>query len=188
LEQAENLLEYLRRFEYASQTHVVLELLWHTGIRLGSLVSLDIKDYDPEQQRPELRHRPKTGTTLKNGEEGKRLLALNPYVCEVLDAWVAHRRPDALDEYDREPLLTTKHGRIAGTTIREAVYKSTRPCYYSDDCAHGRDFDDCEGSSYGYHSRCPSSVSPHSVRRGSITHHLSEDVPEQVVSDRMNVG
>lgn len=29
---------------------------------------------------------------------------------------------------------------------------------------------------------------PQSIRRGSITNHLSEDVPEKVVSDRMNVG
>ena len=31
-------------------------------------------------------------------------------------------------------------------------------------------------------------MSPHAIRRGSITHHLSKDVPEKVVSDRMNVG
>ena len=31
-------------------------------------------------------------------------------------------------------------------------------------------------------------VSPHDIRRGSITHFLTEDVPEKVVSDRMNVG
>jgi len=37
-------------------------------------------------------------------------------------------------------------------------------------------------------STCPSSVSPHAIRRGSITYHLSEDVPEKVVSDRMNVS
>ena len=37
-------------------------------------------------------------------------------------------------------------------------------------------------------STCLSSVSPHAIRRGSITHHLSEDVPEKVVSDRMNVN
>lgn len=37
-------------------------------------------------------------------------------------------------------------------------------------------------------SKCPTSVSPHAVRRRSITHHLTEDVPEQVVSDRRNVG
>ncbi len=32
------------------------------------------------------------------------------------------------------------------------------------------------------------SVSPHAVRRGLMTHHLTQDVPEQVVSDRMNVS
>jgi hypothetical protein len=37
-------------------------------------------------------------------------------------------------------------------------------------------------------SKCRSSVSPHAIRRGAITNHLSKDVPEKVVSDRMNVG
>lgn len=37
-------------------------------------------------------------------------------------------------------------------------------------------------------STCPSSVSPHAIRRGSITYRLSEDVSEKVVSDRMNVS
>lgn len=37
-------------------------------------------------------------------------------------------------------------------------------------------------------SKCPSSRSPHALRRGSITHHLREGTPEKVVSDRMNVS
>jgi len=37
-------------------------------------------------------------------------------------------------------------------------------------------------------SLCPSSVSPHAIRRGSITYHLTEDVPEKMVGDRMNVS
>ncbi|MGB9986558.1 tyrosine-type recombinase/integrase [Salarchaeum japonicum] len=187
-EQAEAVLEYLRRFEYASRTHVILELLWHTGIRLGSLRGIDLDDIDQEKERLRVRHRPDTETSLKNGSEGERLIALRRDVCEMLEDWIDHQRPPENDEQGREPLLTTTQGRIAGTTIRETVYKATRPCYYGDECPHDRDPDDCEGTTYGYHSRCPSSVSPHSVRRGSITHHLTEDVPEQVVSDRMNVG
>lgn len=187
-EQAKGVLEYLRQFEYASRTHVVLELLWHTGIRLGSLLALDVNDYDPDEQRLELHHRPETGTSLKNSGEGERLVALDPYVCEVLDDWVAHQRPEQRDEHGREPLLTTSQGRLAGTTVRETVYKATRACYYSGGCPHNREPEECEGNNYGYYSRCPSSVSPHSVRRGSITHHLTEDVPEKIVSDRMNVG
>jgi hypothetical protein len=52
----------------------------------------------------------------------------------------------------------------------------------------GREPDECEATEYKYYHRCPSNVSPHDIRRGSITHFLTEDVPEKVVSDRMNVG
>jgi hypothetical protein len=31
-------------------------------------------------------------------------------------------------------------------------------------------------------------VSPHSIRRGSITHFLSQDVPVEIVGDRMDVS
>jgi len=187
-DQAESVLDYLRQFEYASRTHVVLELLWHTGLRLGALHALDVDDYDSDEERLEVRHRPDTETALKNAGEGERLLALSPRVCRMLDGWVDSQRDKGEDEQGRRPLLTTTHGRIALTTIRETVYKVTRPCYYGDGCPHNRDPDDCEATTHGHHSRCPSSVSPHSVRRGSITHHLSEDVPETIVSDRMNVG
>lgn len=64
----------------------------------------------------------------------------------------------------------------------------TRPCYYGEECSHNRDIEECEAAQYGGYSKCPSNVSPHAIRRGSITHYLSEDVPEKVVSDRMNVG
>jgi hypothetical protein len=33
----------------------------------------------------------------------------------------------------------------------------------------------------------PSSVSPHAVRRGSITHSLNSEMPETATSDRANV-
>lgn len=35
---------------------------------------------------------------------------------------------------------------------------------------------------------CPSSESPYVIRRGSITHHLSEEMPHKVVVDRTNVS
>ncbi|MFB6187897.1 MAG: site-specific integrase, partial [Halobacteriaceae archaeon] len=37
-------------------------------------------------------------------------------------------------------------------------------------------------------SQCPSSKSPHAVRRGAATHWLNEDLPERVVSDRANMS
>jgi len=48
--------------------------------------------------------------------------------------------------------------------------------------------EECEGTRYDRYSKCPLNVSPHAIRRGSIIKHLSKDVREKVVSDRMNVG
>jgi len=185
--QAEEVLEYLRRFEYASRSHALLELLWHTGLRIGAVYSLDIEDYNPEEERLEMTHRPETGTALKNKSEGERMIALSRYVCEVLDDFIEHNRLDTLDEHGREPLFPSEQGRLSISTMRERVYTVTRPCYYGEECPHEREQEDCEATRYGYRSKCPSSVSPHSVRRGAITHFLTEDIPEQVVSDRMNV-
>jgi site-specific recombinase XerD len=187
-EDAEKVLAYLRRFEYTSRWHVILELLWHTGIRLGALYSLDVDDYDSEKERLEIRNCPDRGTPLKNGNEGERIVALTPDVCRIIEDWIEHQRPEATDEHGREPLLTSERGRLGKSCIRDAVYKATRPCYYGEECPHDRDTDDCEAAQYGGYSKCPSNVSPHAIRRGSITRHLSEDVPEKVVSDRMNVG
>lgn len=37
-------------------------------------------------------------------------------------------------------------------------------------------------------SKCPSSCSPHAIRRDAITHWLTADVPEQAVCARANVS
>jgi len=187
-EQAEPLIEYLRRFEYASRSHVIMEILWHTGIRLGALHALDIDDYDENAERLAIYHRPKSGTPLKNGKEGERIVALNAEVCRAIEDWRDNHRHEVKDEYGRKPLLTSRNGRMNRSSIRDAVYMVTRPCYYGDECPKGRNPDDCEAAEYGGYSKCPVNVSPHDIRRGSITHFLTEDVPEKVVSDRMNVG
>nr|WP_254530070.1 tyrosine-type recombinase/integrase [Natrinema gelatinilyticum] len=185
---ASTILEHLRRFDYASFDHVLLEVLWHTGIRIGGAHSLDISDYDPDGEYLRVQHRPET--PLKNKDKGERLVALSADVCAVMDDWLAHSRPDVVDDAGREPLLATTHGRPHKTTLREAVYRWTRPCKYSADCPHDRNEADCEAadSQQKAASKCPSSVSPHAVRRGAITHFLTKDVPEKVVSDRMNVS
>jgi len=187
-EKARNLLDYLRRFDYATRRHVMLEILWNTGIRLGSLLTLDVDDYDSDREFLRVAHRPDTGTPLKNGDEGERLVAINADTCRAIEDWIDHNRHDVTDEYGREPLLTTQNGRVPGSTVRDAVYVMTRPCFYTGECPIGRDPDECEATDYGHYSKCPENVSPHDIRRGSITYHLSEDVPEKVVSDRMNVG
>lgn len=59
---------------------------------------------------------------------------------------------------------------------------------YGQGCSHARDTDACEAVDSVQASKCPSSVSPHPFRRGSITHHLNKDVPETAVGHRANVS
>jgi len=185
---AKEILDYLRQFEYASRRHTILEILWHTGIRLGTLRSLDLDDYDGDNERLTIRHRPETETPLKNGKQGERMIALDANICRVIEAYIDYHRRDVEDSHGREPLLRTRNGRMVRSSIRDEMYRITRPCYYGKDCSHDRDPDTCEAAGYGGWSKCPSSVPPHPIRRSSITHFLTEDMPEKVVNDRMNVG
>ena len=187
-EAANQLLEYLRKVEFATRKHALAELLWHTGMRIGAAQSLDKTDYDSKEQYVELRHQPNSGTRLKNKGEGERYVALNNKVCDAFDAYLKYNRGKVADEYGREPLFTSRSGRPAKSTLRDDIYQITRPCEYTGKCPHGREIESCEAIERDKASKCPSSVSPHAIRRGSITHHLSEDVPEKVVSDRMNVS
>ncbi len=88
-EQAEVVLDYLERYEYASLPHVTLALLWHTMMRLGAAQSLDLGDYSPEAQCLTVEHRPETGTPIKKGSQGERLVALSGELCMLLGDWYA---------------------------------------------------------------------------------------------------
>lgn len=185
---ANKLIEYLRRLEFATRTHALVELLWHSGMRIGAAHSIDLEDYDQEEQYIEVRHRPETETRLKNKVDGERFVSLNPAVCDALDAYIKYNRIEEEDNYGRKPLFTSRCGRAAKTSLRDSLYRISRPCQYTGECPHDREIDSCEAMERNKASKCPSSVSPHAIRRGSITRHLSQDVPEKVVSDRMNVG
>jgi site-specific recombinase XerD len=187
-ETAEQMLAYLGTYEYASRDHVVISLLWHTMIRRGGIRALDLEDYNREEQFLALVHRPDTGTQLKNGTSGERLVALSDEICMVLDDYIRAIRIDITDDYGREPLVTTTHGRISNSTIAKASYGWSRPCTVGQDCPHGRDIEDCEALDRGKASKCPSSEGPHAFRRGGITHYLSSDVPQAAVSNRANVS
>ncbi|RKD95622.1 tyrosine-type recombinase/integrase [Halopiger aswanensis] len=187
-EEAHSLLDYLYRFEYASFPHVLIRLLWTTGMRIGAAYSLDIEDYHSDDRFLEIRHR--ESTPLKNKEEGERLVALDPETCEVLSDWINHQRPSSQDDEGREPLLATVYGRAHKNTLRKTVYQWTRPCEYTGTCPHGRGLGECEALNDNQKSPslCPSSVAPHAIRRGSITYHLTKNVLAEVVSNRMNVS
>ena len=186
-DRAEEILEYLSKYEYASRPHVVLTLMWHTMMRTGAVHSLDVDDYDPEGRYIAVVHRPGTGTTIKNGADGEQLIALSNEVCRLLDDWISNRRPDVDDEVGRRPLVSTSNGRAHRSTLRGDCYRYTRRCISTGECPHDRDPERCEAMEYTAAFECPSSVSPHDLRRGGITHHLNSDVPKDVVSDRANV-
>jgi site-specific recombinase XerD len=186
-ERAEQILEHLNQFEYASRNHVILAILWHTGVRLGTLRALDVDDFDTSEPCLEVRHRPESETPLKNREAAERSIYVGEHYKQVIADYIQHNRHDVMDDYGRRPLITSKQGRLTGTAIRTAVYRVTQPCTYSE-CPHDEEPTDCEYRNYDRVSECPSSLSPHAIRRGSITAHLREGTPGEVVSDRMNVS
>ncbi|MFB6105013.1 MAG: tyrosine-type recombinase/integrase, partial [Halobacteriaceae archaeon] len=81
---AQEILEYLSTFHYASLDHVLFGVLWETGMRIGAARSIDTEDVDLDEQRVMLRHRPDQGTTLKNGARGERPVALTPDLAVVI--------------------------------------------------------------------------------------------------------
>lgn len=188
-DRAESILSDLNRFHYASRRHVIMVILWQTGMRRSALRSLDLDDLRPDEHALVLRHRPDEGTKLKNGEAGERWVYLDPRWFQVVDDWTDNPdRHDVRDDYGRKPLITTSAGRPTGDTIYRWVCKATQPCEYGS-CPHDRDPENCEArGADGYPSKCPSARSPHDVRRGAITTHLNQDVSPETVSERMDVS
>jgi len=186
-ERAERLLEYYRNApnEQATRAHVLLELAWYTGARLGALRGLDLEDYNADEAFIRFRHRPNQDSPLKNGPDGERVVGLPPAVCDVVDEYLAGERHEVFDDYGREPLLASTVGRPSTNAVRAWMYLATVPCLYTD-CPHGSERESCEYVDYNHASKCPSSRSPHQVRTGSITWQRNRGVPADVVSRRVN--
>jgi len=188
-EMAEIVLDHLRTFQYASRDHALLRLLWVTAIRVGTARAFDLNDFDRDERTLAVRHRPDTATPLKNGDRAERLLALDEQTVETLADYIDHARPNVTDKHDRAPLFATDRGRVGASTIRRAVYRWTRPCQRGEGCPHDRDLDDCEARQTVMHAaQCPSTRSPHDIRRGSISHYLANQTPVRALSDRADVS
>lgn len=188
-DRATHIIDYLCRYEWASNAHIVFHTLYHTGVRRSSLYSLDVEDWHSDEQYLAIRHRPDGGTALKLKDEGERNVTVtDSRLVQALEDWIETQRPDVTDDNGREPLLASKHGRLHYKTISKICYKVTRPCYFTDSCPHDRDIGECDATSYHSFSKCPDSVSSHPIRRSAITHHLDSNVPKAIVSERMNVS
>jgi len=188
-ERAHEMLEYLDKYEYGTKRHTLFAVLWDTGMRLGAVRSLDIDDYHPDENYIELHHRPETDTPLKNDEGSEREVNLHPWVCDILDDYIEMYRHDVEDKHGRDPLITTKHGRPARSGLRMHITALSRPCHYTSDCPHDREQSECEAwTDREYAARCPSSISPHDIRRSSITEWLNQGHRTELVSDRCDVS
>ncbi|TYT60266.1 site-specific integrase [Natrialba swarupiae] len=180
---AQAILETLDRYHYATVEHVWFLLAWRTSARVGALRALDVDDYDPDNQF--LYFRERDGTQLKNGPSGERPVALSDETCAILDDYLQHHRVTNTDQHGREPLFSSKQGRVHRNTMRRWCYTLTCPSFRGDEC----ETEECNSQSDGKTShKCDDSVSPHAIRRASITHFLRKDMPEKMVSDRADVS
>lgn len=187
----DDVLEHLGKYEYASREHVVHLLIWRCLLRRGGIRTLDLDDVVTDCEDPHLRvrHRPDTGTPLKKKSDGERRVGLKPGTVQVLEDHIDTHRHDVTADHGRDPLVTTSQGRPHLQTLQSDSYAVTRPCVSTGECPHDKDPETCDAAvnrSRAY--RCPSSKSPHAVRRGAITRLLSMDVPEKVISDRASTS
>ena len=194
-DEVEATLEYLRSYEYGSRRHVAYELIAEIGNRMGAARGIDEKDIKNEEPAVQFRHRPERshpderGTPLKNGTDGQRDANIPSDLMELIQAYLDNPdRYDTEDKFGRKPLFTTASGRVTLSTFRRDFYKLTRPCVYSDSCPHDRDQDTCEATNNNTASECPSSYSPHPLRRWSIERQIDHGIPKEKLSDRVDVS
>jgi integrase len=188
-EEADAILDYLNTYHYASTRHAILLVLWKTGMRVGALRSLDVSDFNEGKPALELRNRPGKGTPLKKRERGERNVFITLATAEILSDYIETNRTDSKDEYGRQPLFSSKNGRMNIPALQKNVYAATRPCTYNgDNCPYGKDTDTCEAMRYDRASKCPGSVSPHALRRGYVTAARNAGQPKDVTGERVDMG
>lgn len=195
---AQAILDYHQKHDYATRAHAEFALMWDTLCRLGDCRGLDLEDYgkdDEGQAYVEFVHRPETGTPIKNGKGdvegagGERKVNVSEWAAEIIDEYIKEKRETATDDYGRDPLFTTVGGRPVTSTVRRDIYKITQPCRYTQDCPVGRDPEQCEAKNDSdLLPRCPPNVSPHPVRRGGICHQLNNGVAKGTICERADVS
>lgn len=187
-ERADTILTYLERYEYGTLRHALFALLWDTGMRRGAARSLNVSNFDKEERYVELEHKPEEETPLKNGKESEREVALSTETAQIIADYIKARRKQSTDDYGNEPLFSTQHGRAHRNTLAKNIAQITRPCFYSNHCPHDREIEECEANQYDGATKCPSSISPHPIRRSSITHYLDQGDSVQLLAKRMDVS
>lgn len=187
------LLEYLETYRYASREHVVMLLIWRGLLRRGGVRAIDAPrdiELTGDDPRIRIRHRPETDTPLKNKNDGERTIGIKPSTAQVIEDYIETARDDVTGPDDREPLLTTVHGRPHVQTLQADAYAVTRPCVGpTSECPHDRDPGTCDAATDRQQAYdCPSSRGPHDIRRGAITAWLQADVPSEITGARASTS
>jgi len=188
---AETVLDYIGTYEYATVYHALLFTMWRTGCRISGAISLDVGDFErtPEDNIIRFRNRNDTGTPLKNKSKSERDVSITDPLSETLEDYIASRRLEKTDDFGREPLFTVPGGRLTRQRGYKNIIAYTRPCVSGNTCPHNREIDECEAAQDKDQSpSCPSSVSLHPVRKGSITNHINEGWPKELLSERVDVS
>jgi hypothetical protein len=113
------------------------------------------------------------------------MLTLSEETGEAIRDYIEVWRPNATDEYGREPLLATDNGRISKSTIRGYCYKWTRPVEINSNGPEGHDVEECEAGTAKGASKCSASRSPRAVRSGYITAMLNGGASYEAVGYRV---
>jgi len=170
VDEAEEILNYLNRFEYASMDHVLFKLQWTTSMRMSGLHSLDVGNFDLDERTFEVLHCPDEGTRLKNNEDGERVVTLDAETASIVADYIEYQRIPVEDEYGRQPLFSSEYGRMSKQNLNKRVYRVTSPCYTCRGCPSDRKPLECEHTgSYDRFVTCPHNTRPHAIRSGSIT-------------------
>lgn len=188
---AQHIIDKLSRQRRGTHLHAVTELVWNGGPRIGDIHSADLADFNPSTNTLKFRHRPELGTRLKNGSkdddtagDGERDILLKDRVVEALEQYIDMERPGVTDDFGREPLFATSHGRAARSTLRRWIYEATS-CRWAPDTP---DSPACDGDCDPDENVCQRSFYPHAIRRGAIVHHLSGDLRQDRASQRFDVS
>lgn len=189
VDEAEAILNYLSRFEYAGMDHVLFKLQWTTSMRMSGLHSLDVADFDSEERTLTVVHRPNEGTRLKNNKDGERVVTLDLETVDVVSDYIEFQRVSVEDEYGRRPFFSSEYGRMSKQNLNKRIYRVTSPCHTCRGCPSDKEPLECEHTgSYDRFVTCPHNIRPHAIRGGSITYWLRNDAPKKAVSDRVNAS
>lgn len=119
----EALLNYLRRSEYGTRTHVHAELLYCTGSSPASIQELNRDDICIENRTVSL-NLPETHLPVSTGIHTTRSAGIPANVTEAISTYLEYEQKIPSDQQE-DPLFTTPHGRASSSTLRRSLKRAS---------------------------------------------------------------